>query len=80
VLLDWTNAASGDSPVDVALTWIIGMTTDGPLGRKFVEVFRGCFGESEFEPGLVAASQFRLSDPNVSDDERVAVLSLVAKQ
>jgi aminoglycoside phosphotransferase (APT) family kinase protein len=34
VVIDWTNARAGDPALDVALTWVIGATSGGLVGRR----------------------------------------------
>lgn len=73
VLIDWTNAGSGDPAQDVALTWLILATSGGPPGRLLAGVYRSRVGVPVLEAGLAAAKAYRLADPNVTDAERARV-------
>ncbi len=76
VLIDWTNAHAGDPDVDLALTWLIAETSGGIGGRLFARLFRRAVEGDAIRRGFVAASDFRLRDPHVTDAERHRVLSL----
>jgi aminoglycoside phosphotransferase (APT) family kinase protein len=78
VVIDWTNARRGEPAFDVALTWVIGATSQGlgRLGRTFISRFLAHFDRDEVLRALPAAVDFRLADANVSDEERQAILGL----
>lgn len=73
VLIDWTNAGSGDPAMDVALTWLIMETSAGVPGRMLARLFRRRAGDEPIRHGLEAARAYRLADPNVTDAERERV-------
>jgi len=70
VVIDWTNARAGEPALDVALTWVIGVTSGGGAGRAFLRPFLAEFDSEEIERALPAAVAFRLADPNVTERER----------
>jgi aminoglycoside phosphotransferase (APT) family kinase protein len=83
VVIDWTNARSGPAELDLALTWVIGMTSDVPgvypraLFRLFARLFARTAGRDAVARGAEAAAAFRLRDPNVNDTERARIRRLV---
>ncbi len=70
VVIDWTNARAGEPAFDVAMTWVIHLTSGGRLGRAFLRPYLAQFDRSEVESALPAAVAFRLADPNVTAKER----------
>jgi aminoglycoside phosphotransferase (APT) family kinase protein len=82
VVIDWTNARSGEPAFDVAVTWVIGATSTGlgSLGRLFVDRFLPHFERGELRAALRAAAEYRLADANVTDEERQAVRELMARE
>ena len=78
VVIDWTNARRGDPVFDVALTWVIGVTSQGlgRLGGTVTERFLAHFDRDELLRVLPAATDYRLTDANVTDEERQAILRL----
>ncbi len=80
VVIDWTNARAGDPALDVALTWVIAVSSGGAGGRAFVRPFLAEFDRREIEQALPDAVAYRLADPNVTDREREAARSLLAKR
>lgn len=78
VVIDWTNAHAGSPDADVAMTWIILETSAGLPGRLLAWVFRRRVGRDVVQRGLADASAFRLSDPNVTEDEKERVRRAVA--
>lgn len=74
VIIDWTNARSGDPAQDVALTWLILATSGGLPGRVLARLYRSRVGREVLKEGLAEARGFRLADSNVTDAERVRVL------
>ena len=77
VLIDWTNAGEGDPAVDVALTYVILMTSGGLSGRAL-----GCLfaRRVDVETGLEHAASFRIADRNVTAAERARVERLLARR
>jgi aminoglycoside phosphotransferase (APT) family kinase protein len=80
VVIDWTNARRGDPALDVALTWVIGATSGGLLGRALIRVYLRRFDLDEVRRALPAAADRRLNDPNVTERERTAVRALLARE
>jgi aminoglycoside phosphotransferase (APT) family kinase protein len=78
VVIDWTNARGGKPAVDVAMTWVICATSGGDLGGQFVLDFLLHFELDEIRRALPAAGKLRLGDPNVTEDEKIAVRRLIA--
>jgi aminoglycoside phosphotransferase (APT) family kinase protein len=80
VVVDWTNARRGEPAFDVAITWVIGATSTGlgKLGRAFLHEFLAHFDGDELRGALRAAADYRLTDENVTDEERQAIRELVA--
>ena len=79
-VVDWTNARRGDPALDVALTWVIGATSEtsgGTLVRLFLHRFVAHFERAELLHALPAAAERRLTDPNVTDRERRAIRHFV---
>ena len=70
VVIDWTNAHGGDHEADVAMTWIILATGAGLPGRMLARLFARRVGRNVIVRGLSGAREFRLSDPNVTDEDR----------
>jgi streptomycin 6-kinase len=77
VVIDWTNARAGEPALDVALTWVIGATSGGRMGRAFTRLFLRHVDRAEARRALPEAVAFRLADPNVTDAERARVRRLV---
>jgi tRNA A-37 threonylcarbamoyl transferase component Bud32 len=75
VVIDWTNARSGDPALDVALTWVIAATS--ARAGAFLDHFLPHFDERELLRALPAAAEYRLADANVTGRERQAVRRLV---
>ena len=74
VVIDWTNARSGEPDQDVALTWLILRTSAGLPGRILARLFRSRVGPEGVRRGLDDARAFRVADPHVSDAERARAL------
>lgn len=70
VVVDWTNARRGDPALDVALTWVICVTSGGLLARVFVRRFLSHFDRDEVVRALPQAVARRVADVNVTDRER----------
>jgi streptomycin 6-kinase len=78
VVVDWTNARSGEPALDVAMTWVIGVTSAGLPGRLFVRSFLPHFNLDEIRRALPEAAERRLRDSNVTESEKRAVRRLIA--
>ena len=81
VVVDWTNARSGDPALDVAMTWVIVVTSAGRghVGGMFIRRFLAHFDRDDVVGALPAAAKRRLADVNVTDSERQAVRELLRK-
>jgi len=80
VVIDWTNARRGDPALDVALTWVIGATSGGPLGRMSLRWFLPHFDRDDLLRALPVAAERRLADENLTDRERKAVRRFLASR
>lgn len=76
VVIDWTNARSGDPPLDVALLWVLAASSGGRLGRLFGRNFLRHFDPADIARALPEAVAYRLADPNVLPEERERVRAL----
>jgi aminoglycoside phosphotransferase (APT) family kinase protein len=79
VVIDWTNARRGDPALDVAMTWVIGATSAGTLGRLLTRWYLEEQDLPRVRAALPLAAERRIEDPNVTDDERSRVRRLVAR-
>jgi serine/threonine protein kinase len=70
VVIDWTNARSGEAAKDIAMTWLILATSAGLPGRLLARLFRSGVGSEAIRQGLAEARAFRVADPSVSEAER----------
>jgi len=70
VVIDWTNARSGEAAQDLAMTWLILETSAGLAGRLLAWLFRSRVGSEAIRQGLAEARAFRVADPSVSEAER----------
>ena len=77
VVIDWTNARAGDPALDVALTWVIGVTSAGLAGHALTRLFLRHVDREAANRALPNAVAFRLADPNVTDAERTRVRRLL---
>ena len=77
VVIDWTNARAGDPSLDVALTWVIGVTSAGLAGRALTWLFLRHVDREAANSALPNAVALRLADPNVTDAERTRVRRLL---
>jgi aminoglycoside phosphotransferase (APT) family kinase protein len=77
VVIDWTNARAGDPALDIALTWVIGVTSGGLAGRVFTRLFLQHVDREAARAALPNAVAFRLADPNVTDAERTRARRLL---
>jgi aminoglycoside phosphotransferase (APT) family kinase protein len=80
VVIDWTNAQAGDPRFDVAMTWIICVTSGGPGEWLFTRLFLRHAGRDEARKALADAAAYRLADVNVTDGERERVRRLVRSE
>lgn len=82
VVVDWTNARRGEPEFDVAVTWVIGATSTGlgKLGRSFLRDFLAHFDHEELRGQLRAATEYRLADENVTEEEQRAIRALAAEE
>lgn len=78
VVIDWAMARAGEPALDVAMTWVICVTSGGELGERFVDSFLPHFDEADVRAALPEAGRLRIVDPNVTDEERRAVQRLVS--
>lgn len=78
VVIDWTNARSGDPGLDVALTWVIGATVPNLGARAFTRLFLRHVDREAARRALPEAAAYRLADPNVTDAEQARVRRLLA--
>jgi tRNA A-37 threonylcarbamoyl transferase component Bud32 len=80
VVIDWANAAAGDGPTDVALTWVLVKAGEIPTGRvratvmgwfreAFVAAFLGGFDLAPVRPCLRSVVEWKVRDPNMSPVE-----------
>jgi aminoglycoside phosphotransferase (APT) family kinase protein len=77
IVIDWTNARPGDPALDVALTWVIGVTSGGFIGRAFTRAFLRHVDRKAASEALAEAVSFRLADQNVIDTERARARRLL---
>jgi len=91
VLVDWTNAARGTGPADVAVTWLVMMAGEiqsrgvqaavGPLLRRlFVRSFLGHFDLAPARTVLPAIGVWKCQDRNMSAAEVASMRRLVARE
>lgn len=81
VVIDWTNARSGDDPaLDPALTWVILTTSGGLFGRLGGRLFLRDFDAADVARALPAAVAYRLADPHVLPHERSRIERLRAEK
>lgn len=84
VLIDWTNAARGDGPTDVAMTWVLIGCSEIPAGavrarllgtfrQLFVSSFLGHFDRPAVIARLRPIVEIKEADPNVRPAELAAM-------
>lgn len=89
VVIDWTNAARGAGPADVALTWLVMMAAEIPgrglpaaVGRMFRRLFARSFLDHFDQAGVRAAlppvGMWKCQDRNMSAAEVASIQRLVA--
>jgi aminoglycoside phosphotransferase (APT) family kinase protein len=87
-VIDWTSAAAGPPPADVAQTWVLiaSPLVPGPpwqralgkLGRDlFLSSFLWHFERAELEAYLPIVGRMRLADENVQEPERRAIAEML---
>jgi aminoglycoside phosphotransferase (APT) family kinase protein len=80
VLIDWTNATDGEPGLDVAITWAtlsFAAAWAGPVVEPMIEVLLERTGRAAAVAQLDEAARRRLADPNLTDEERAAVRTLL---
>jgi aminoglycoside phosphotransferase (APT) family kinase protein len=88
VVIDWTNAASGDPAVDVAVTWVLiasGEVAAGRakaamlgIGRKLLlDAFLKPFADEALRANLAEVVDWKCMDPNMSSIEIERMRSMV---
>jgi len=91
VLIDWSNAARGAGPADVALTWLVMMAAEIRGGgvqaavgrvfrRLFVRSFLGHFDLAPVRTVLPAIGMWKCQDRNMSAAEVASMRRLVARE
>lgn len=84
VVIDWTNASSGEPAFDAAMTCVLGSTFETSdrverLGRRlFVSCFTLSRGRGTVRSAIPAATNYRLLDPNITDEERRSLTKMLA--
>ena len=77
VVIDWTNARSGDAALDPALVWVIFRTSGVPvMSRLAARLFIAHFDPDDIAAALNEAYAYRLADPNLYPEERSRILRL----
>jgi hypothetical protein len=61
------------------VTWVIGATGGGPLGRLLVRPYLAQFDLDAVRLALPHATARRIDDPNVAPRERAAVRELIER-
>lgn len=91
VLIDWSNAARGAGPADVALTWLVMMAGEVPGGgvqaavgrlfrRLFVRSFLGHIDLAPVRTVLPAVGVWKCQDRNMRATEIARMQRLVARE
>jgi tRNA A-37 threonylcarbamoyl transferase component Bud32 len=70
VVLDWTNAATGEPALDPALVWVICRTSGVAAARPAARLFVRHFDRAAVERAIPAAIAYRIADPHVFPHER----------
>ncbi len=70
IVIDWTNAAAGDSALDPALAAVIFLTSGGIPGRVATPLFLRHFDRRAVDRAMPAAIAYRIADPNVLPQEK----------
>jgi Ser/Thr protein kinase RdoA (MazF antagonist) len=90
VVIDWTNAATGDPAIDVALTWVLMTAGEIPgsrlkaaiMGRArghLVRAFLSGFDRPSATVVLRAVVEAKCADPHMSEDEKRRMWEVVEK-
>ena len=90
IVIDWSNASAGDPAVDVADAWALlacaGLPTGGldrvvvPIGRRILlRAFLSGVDTVAARRAIAAAVDHRLTDPNMSPEERSRMRRLAAR-
>lgn len=90
MVIDWSNASAGDPAFDVADTWVLFACatppTEGldrfivPIGRRvLMRAFLGGVDTAAARRAIPAAVEHRLTDPNMSPDERARMRQFAAR-
>jgi tRNA A-37 threonylcarbamoyl transferase component Bud32 len=91
MVIDWTRAARGNGATDVALTWLLLASASIPAGGPWGAVlgrfrsaltasFLGHFDRGAVRDELPGVAAWKMADPNMTDQERVAMEALVDRQ
>jgi tRNA A-37 threonylcarbamoyl transferase component Bud32 len=91
VVIDWSNAARGAGPADVALTWLVMMAAEIPgdgvqaaVGRVFRRMFSssflGHFDLASVRLALPAVGAWKCRDRNMRAAEVASIQRLVARE
>ncbi len=90
MVIDWSNASAGDPAFDVADTWVLFVCatppTEGldrfivPIGRRILlRAYLGGVDTAAARRAVPAAVEYRLTDPNMSPDERTRMREFAAR-
>ena len=91
VVIDWSNAARGAGPADVALIWLVMIAAELPEGgaqaivarvfrRLFVRSFLGHFDLAPVRAALPVVGMWKCQDPNMRAAEVASMQRLVARE
>ena len=90
MVIDWSNASAGDPAFDVADTWVLFACatppTEGidrfivPIGRRILlRAYLGRVDTAAARRAIPAAVEYRLTDANMSADERARMREFAAR-
>lgn len=90
MVIDWTNAASGDPTVDVAVTWILIASGEVPAGRAkaallrvgrklLLDAFLKPFAADAVQANLAGVVDWKCTDSSMSDTEIERMRSMVTQ-
>ena len=91
VVIDWSNAARGAGPADVALIWLVMSAAEIPAGRGhavvgrvfrrlFIRAFLGHFDLAPVRAALPAVGMWKCQDRNMRAAEVASMQRLVARE
>jgi len=86
MIIDWTNAGRGEAWFDAALSFVLMSTFEvsgvrDRIGQRiFTAAFARARGRKELKRSIADACTYRLSDKNITAEERAAVQTLLANQ